>query len=57
MLALAAAVVFAIGLILDWADVRSTDFLSTSTFLFIGLLLLTLHLAGVGAGWRGRTRG
>lgn len=25
--------------------------------LLLGLLLLSLHLAGVGAGWRGRTRG
>lgn len=55
MLALAAAVVCAIGLICDWAGV-STDLLSFPTFALLALLLLSLHLAGVGAGWRSRNR-
>lgn len=54
MLAIAAAVVAAIGLVLDWADVKSTDFLNAHAFLLLAVLLLALHLAGIGAGWRAR---
>lgn len=53
MLAWIAALVFGIGLICDWAEV-SSDLLSFPTFALLGLLLLALHLAGVGAGWRAR---
>jgi hypothetical protein len=57
MLAIIAAVVFAIALVCDWAGVGS-DFFNYQTLDTIGLLLIALHLAGVGAGynWRGRGR-
>jgi Na+/phosphate symporter len=53
MFAILAAVVFGVGLILDWANVKQTDFFSTSTFLFLGLLFISLHLVGLWP-WRGR---
>jgi hypothetical protein len=57
MLAIIAAVVFAIALVCDWAGVGS-DFFNYQTLDTIGFLLIALHLAGVGAGynWRGRGR-
>ena len=54
MLAFAAAVVFGLALILDWADADLGDAFTTMTLLMLGLLLLSLHLAGVGASYRPR---
>ncbi|MFL6130577.1 MAG: hypothetical protein ACJ73E_16140 [Mycobacteriales bacterium] len=54
MLAFAAAVVFGLALILDWADANLGDAFTTMTLLMLGLLLLSLHLAGVGAAYRPR---
>jgi hypothetical protein len=58
MLAVAAAVVFAIALLFDLADI-STDAFNHETLVTVGLLLVALHLAGWGkSGWRwsGRRR-
>ena len=44
MLALAAAIVFAFELLLDLFDVRTGDWDSSGTLLFLGLLLCALHL-------------
>ena len=52
MLAIAAAVVFGIYLLLDLLDVRTTDLFNFATFASLGLLLLSLYLAGVGSGPR-----
>ncbi len=52
MLAIAAAVVFGIYLLLDLLDVRTTDLFNFNTFTALGLLLLSLYLAGVGSGPR-----
>ncbi|MEU7907304.1 hypothetical protein [Actinoplanes sp. NPDC049118] len=57
MLAIAAAVVFGIYLLLDLLDVRNTDLFNFPTFASLGLLLLSLYLAGVGAGPRTGTGG
>lgn len=54
MLALIAAGVFLLALILDLVDARVGDAFTATTLLFVGLLLLALHLAGVGAGWQTR---
>lgn len=54
MLALVAAVVFGLALILDWADADLGDAFTTMTLLMLGLLLLSLHLAGIGASYRPR---
>jgi len=57
MLAIVAAIVFALALLFDLADV-SSDAVDNGTLTVLGLLLIALHLAGVGAGatWRGRSR-
>jgi hypothetical protein len=47
MLAIAAAILFAISLIMDLAD--ATTGISASAFMVAGLLCLALHLAGIGA--------
>ena len=49
MLAIAAAVVFGVYLLLDLLDVRTTDLFNFPTFASLGLLLLSLYLAGVGS--------
>jgi hypothetical protein len=54
MLAIAAAVVFGIYLLLDLlnTDLGAPDLFNFSTMAAIGLLLLSLYLAGVGSGPR-----
>lgn len=56
MLAIVAAIVFAIALLFDLADVYSDAF-NNGTLTVLGLLLLALHLAGVGTStsWRPRS--
>jgi hypothetical protein len=55
MLAIAAAVVFGIYLLLDLLNVKQTDLFNFDTFAMLGLLLLSLYLAGVGSGPRSGT--
>jgi hypothetical protein len=54
MLAIAAAVVFGLALILDWAEADLGDAFTSMTLLLLGMLLLALHLAGIGATYRPR---
>ena len=56
MLAIVAAVLFAIALILDLTGVVTIGPLDILTFITAGLLCLALQLAGVGAGMRSRSR-
>ncbi|MBO2449829.1 hypothetical protein J4573_22195 [Actinomadura barringtoniae] len=53
MLAVVAAIVFAIALLFDLADVTSDAF-DYQTLITLGLLLLALHMAGFGTStnWR-----
>jgi hypothetical protein len=54
MLAIAAAIVFGLGLLLDLIGARLGAGITGTTFILLGLLLLALHQAGVGTtGWRG----
>ncbi|GIH73953.1 hypothetical protein [Planobispora longispora] len=54
MLAIAAAIVFGIGLLFELLDASLGGGFGSTAFLLLGLLLLSLHQAGVGtAGWRG----
>ena len=55
MLAVVAAVVFVLALLFDLGDV-SSDAINSGTLTLLGLLLLALHMAGVGTGWNWRTR-
>ncbi|GAA2453383.1 hypothetical protein GCM10010191_85010 [Actinomadura vinacea] len=56
MLAIAAAAVFGLALLFDLADVASDPF-DYQTLITVGLLLVALHLAGIGAGADWRSRG
>ncbi|TDD31315.1 hypothetical protein E1287_26930 [Actinomadura sp. KC06] len=57
MLAIVAAIVFALALLFDLADVTS-DAINNGTLTVLGLLLIALHFAGVGTStnWRPRRR-
>ena len=57
MFAIVAAIIFAIGLLLDLFDVKASDAFTPTTLILAGLFCLALHLAGVGAStsWRGRS--
>jgi hypothetical protein len=55
MMAVVAAIVFALALLFDLADFSSDAFNST-TLMLLGLLFLALHMAGVGAAWNWRSR-
>jgi hypothetical protein len=56
MLAIIAAIVFGLALLFDLADV-ATDPLGSGTLVTLGLMLVALHLAGVGTrtDWRSRS--
>ena len=58
MFAILAAVIFALSLLFDLANVKVSDAFDPQTLLFAGLLCLALHLAGVGSAvrWRQRIR-
>lgn len=49
MLAIAAAVSFGLALLLNLTDASFGDVLLESTFVVLGLLLIALHLAGIGS--------
>ncbi|HVQ90517.1 MAG TPA: hypothetical protein VMU51_05725 [Mycobacteriales bacterium] len=55
MFAIIAAVIFGLGLILDWADAKVSDAFTPATLMMAGLFCVALHLAGVGtrvrSGW------
>ncbi|TDC44215.1 hypothetical protein E1258_31925 [Micromonospora sp. KC207] len=55
MLAILAAIVFGFALLLDLLDTDfgAPDLFNVHTLLMLGLLLLSLYLAGVGSGSRG----
>jgi hypothetical protein len=54
MFAIIAAIIFGIGLILDWADVHTSDAFTPATLMMAGLFCVALHLAGLGTSWGGR---
>lgn len=56
MLAIAAAVIFGIGLLLDFADETLGDAFTPMTLLMAGLFCLALHFAGVGTTTRFNSR-
>jgi hypothetical protein len=54
MFAIIAALIFALGIILDWADAKVSDPFTLQTLLMAGLFCLALHMAGVGSTYRRR---
>jgi len=52
MLAIAAAVIFGIGLLIDFANINTSDAFTWSTLVMAGLFCLALHFAGVGTNAR-----
>lgn len=57
MLALVAAAVLGLALILDLANVNLGGNIELFTFVIVALLLMALHLGGVGSHASGRTGG
>jgi hypothetical protein len=59
MLAIAAAIIFAIAFVLKATSTATNAVFSPASLLLIGLACLALHQAGVASGWsfpRGRRR-
>lgn len=57
MLAIAAAVVFFIAFIINATETSTELIFGTTSLTLVGLILVAMHLAGVGAGWQARGRG
>jgi hypothetical protein len=56
MLAIAAAVIFAIAFVLNATSTATSAVFSPTSLLLAGLACLALHQAGVGTGWSLRRR-
>jgi hypothetical protein len=58
MFAILAAIIFALSLILDWADTKVSDAFTPQTLVTAGLLCIAVHLAGIGTStsWLSRRR-
>lgn len=57
MLGIAAAVLFFISFLINAADLGTNDVFSSGNIMLLGLMLLALHVAGVGGALRtGRRR-
>ncbi|MDX3852437.1 hypothetical protein [Streptomyces sp. AK02-01A] len=58
MLGFAAAVLFVIAFIINATETAVDTIFAPTSLMLLGLALLALHVAGIGAGWapRGRRR-
>ncbi|WP_105971858.1 hypothetical protein [Streptomyces geranii] len=56
MLAIGAAVLFFIAFLINAAEMSTNDVFTSTNVMLLGLLVLALHVAGVGSGWSGRSR-
>jgi hypothetical protein len=54
MLAIIAAIIFAIAFIINVAGIATAAILAPSSLILLGLACLALHVAGIGSGWRWR---
>jgi hypothetical protein len=52
MLAIAAAVIFAIAFLLSATTTATNAVFSPTSLLLAGLACLALHMAGIGSGWK-----
>ncbi len=56
MLGIAAAVLFFIAFLINAAEISTNDVFTSTNVMLLGLMLLGLHVAGIGSGWSGRRR-
>ncbi|MFD5030818.1 hypothetical protein ACFVWX_10680 [Streptomyces sp. NPDC058220] len=56
MLGFAAAVLFAIAFIINATETSVDALFAPTSLMLLGLALLALHVAGIGAGWAARGR-
>ena len=56
MLAIISAVLFFISFLINAADISTNDTFTSTNIMLLGLMVLALHLAGVGSGWNVRGR-
>ncbi len=56
MLAIAAAVLFFIAFLINAAEISTNDVFTSTNVMLLGLMVLALHLAGVGGSWAARRR-
>ena len=54
MLAIIAAIIFAIAFIINVTGTATDAVFAPSSLILIGLACLALHVAGIGTGWRWR---
>lgn len=54
MLAIVAAILFAIAFIINATATATSAVFDPTSLLLVGLVCLALHLAGVGSGWNWR---
>ncbi|MEU6485398.1 hypothetical protein [Streptomyces sp. NPDC046887] len=52
MAAIAAAVLFFVAFLINAADISTNDVFSSTNIMLLGLLLLALHVAGIGSSLR-----
>jgi hypothetical protein len=57
MLAIAAAILFAIAFLLNATNTSTNAVFSPTSLLLVGLACLALHLAGIGTSWKVPSRG
>jgi hypothetical protein len=57
MLAIIAAIIFAIAFLLNATSTATSAVFSPTSLLLVGLACLALHLAGVGTTWYSSARG
>lgn len=54
MLAIIAAIIFAIAFIINATGTATDAVFAPSSLILVGLACLALHVAGIGSGWRWR---
>ena len=55
-LAIISAVLFFISFLINAADISTNDTFTSTNIMLLGLMVLALHLAGIGSGWNVRGR-
>ncbi|MCX4405072.1 hypothetical protein ACFV8Z_50775 [Streptomyces sp. NPDC059837] len=56
MLGIVAAIVLFLAFLINAADISTNDVFTSTNVMLIGLVLLALHVSGVGGGWASRSR-